>query len=268
MNLSCCVWALPGPESQTLPQLARLGFQWIDIQPGMLTTPQARDVAGALGLQVVCIGAAFGMPQDAALDSLDGDSSNKAIGHIKQALQHAALLGATTAYIVPGMDAAPAALKRYAQSVTAAATFAADLGIKFCIEHFPGRALPTASATLEFINQLGHPNLYLLYDSGHIQMAGEEPAVVIKNAGPLLGYVHLDDNDGQGDLHWSLLDGVMTKDSLRQTFAALAEIGYEGAVSLELNPNLPNPLESLRQSRAIVLDVLQSSQSVLKVSGI
>ena len=34
-----------------------------------------------------------------------------------------------------------------------------------------------------------------------------------------LGYVHLDDNDGINDLHWSLLEGVMTDESLRRDFA-------------------------------------------------
>lgn len=256
MNLSCCIWTLTGPESRTLPQLAKAGFKWIDIQPGMLATAETRQMAGRLGLQVSCIGVSFGMPAGASLDN--AASSDKALSHIKQALQQAATLGANAAYTVPGMDTGSAAIEQYAQSVTTAATFAADLGIKLCIEHFPGRALPTASTTLDFIEKTGHPNLYLLYDSGHIQISGEDSAEVIKIGGPLLGYVHLDDNDGQGDLHWSLLEGVMTRDSLQQTFTALAEIGYDGAISLELSPNLPNPLEALKRSRAIVLDVLQS----------
>ena len=65
---------------------------------------------------------------------------------------------------------------------------------------------------------------------------------------------HQDDNDGQRDLHWGLLDGVMTEASLRATFVALDQIGYSGAASLELSPALADPQAALVRSRQIVLD--------------
>jgi sugar phosphate isomerase/epimerase len=83
-------------------------------------------------------------------------------------------------------------------------------------------------------------------------MSKEDPAATIKLAADRLGYVHLDDNDGVNDLHWSLLDGVMTEDSLRRLFAALNEVGYTGPVSLELSPRLPDPHSALERSLAIV----------------
>ena len=49
--------------------------------------------------------------------------------------------------------------------------------------------------------------------------------------------MHLDDNDGVGDLHLALHDGVLTKESLRATFDALKQHGYSGRVSLELHPS-------------------------------
>ena len=64
-------------------------------------------------------------------------------------------------------------------------------------------------------------------------MSKEDPAAVIAAAGDRLGYVHLDDNDGEGDLHWSLLEGVLTEKALAATFAALALSQYTGPASLE-----------------------------------
>ena len=58
----------------------------------------------------------------------------------------------------------------------------------------------------------------------------------------------------RGDFHWALLDGVLTKETLRETFETLKEIGYSGAVSLELNPSLSNPYEALEKSRQIVIE--------------
>jgi hydroxypyruvate isomerase len=258
MNLSCCIWALSGPEDKMLASLAGLGFRWIDIRSQDLAGQPIQAKARALELTVSCIGASFGLPEGATLDSADPDSAARALAHVRQALAYGAALGATTAYVVPDMDGSPEALARYAHSVTRAAIEAEALGLKLCIEHFPGRSLPTAAATLDFIEAISHPNLYLLFDIGHIQMSGEAPAAVIERAGLNLGYVHLDDNDGQNDLHLSLLDGVLTEAALRQTFAALADIGYPGAISLELNPNLPNPLQALKQSREVVNRCLQS----------
>jgi len=255
MNLACCIWALSGSEDDLLTQTAGIGFDWIDVQPFTFTAEGARAKISQLGLRVSCVGVSFGLPDGAALDSPAEQARTVALAHVERALAYGAEFGATVAYVVPGHDDSAATLDHYAQSLATAADVAAGLDLKLCIEHFPGRALPTASGTLNFLRQIGHPNLYLLFDIGHIQLSGEDPAAVITEAGPLLGYVHLDDNDGQGDLHWSLLDGLLTKATLTRTLAALDEIGYQGAVSLELSANLPDPLASLKQSREIVVEL-------------
>jgi hydroxypyruvate isomerase len=199
------------------------------------------------------------MPEGATLDNAGARAAARALAHVKAGLAHGADLGATAAYIVPDMDSSRAGLARYAQALATAAGEAARLGLKLCVEHFPGRALPTAAATLDFLKEIGHPNLYLLFDIGHIQMSGEDPAAVIETAGDRLGYVHLDDNDGQNDLHLSLLDGVLTEATLQRTLETLGKIGYDGAISLELNPNLANPLQALRQSREVANRCLNKS---------
>ncbi len=255
MNLSCCIWALTGLEEDNLKRMAELGFAWIDIQPTMLASTATRTLARKLGLSVSCVGASFGLPNGVTLDSPDADARTVALAHMDKALTYAASLGATAAYVVPGLDGSKDALRRYGDSVTTAAELAQIHGLTLGIEHFPGRALDTAAATLDFVRAIGHPNLYLLFDSGHIQMRGEDPAQIIRQAGERLSYVHLDDNDGVGDLHWSLLDGVMTKDSLRSIFVALDDIGYSGGVSLELSPKLPDPFAALQASREIVLRI-------------
>ena len=133
------------------------------------------------------------------------------------------------------------------------------MGIRVSIEHFPGSPLPTIAAMLAFLRGVGHPNLYLLLDIGHAQMSGEDVPTAIADAGPLLGYVHLDDNDGVGDQHLALYDGVLTAPSLRATFAALNAHGYSGRASLELHPQLPDPLVALQRSRAAALAAIAAA---------
>jgi len=250
--LSCCIWAVAGPEEDVLTRVAEAGFRWIDVRPDGLVGQESREAARDLGLRVSCVAASFGMPEGAALDSPDAGSARKALAHTEQALAHGAALGATAAYVVPGPDGGREALDRYAASLAYAADRAQIHGLKLCIEHFPGRALPTVAATLDFLKEVGHPNLYLLFDIGHAQMSGEDAGAAIVSGGSRLGYVHLDDNDGAGDLHLALTDGALTEAGLRRSFEALAEAGYDGAVSLELSPKLPDPLGALKRSREIV----------------
>jgi len=111
------------------------------------------------------------------------------------------------------------------------------------------------TSTLVYLRGINHPNLYLLFDIGHAQITKEEPVAALHAAGDRLGYVHLDDNDGQRDLHWALLDGVLTRPVLRDTLAALDELHYTGGVSLELSSQLPDPHAAIQRSWQILTEV-------------
>jgi len=253
MKIACCVWALSGTETDILRELRALGFDWIDIQPTQLRTLESQLLAQELDLRVSCLGASFGMPAGTSLDHADRAKRQAAVDYAAGSIDFAAELCADTVYVVPGIDGGDGALARFSDSLTGLADIAAQHEIKLALEHFPGAALPTASETLEFIRRTGHHNLYILIDTGHLQMSGEDPASAILNAADRLGYMHFDDNDGISDLHLSLLDGVMTEESLDAALQALAAIGYQGALSLELSPSLPNPAKALGECRDTLL---------------
>jgi sugar phosphate isomerase/epimerase len=101
----------------------------------------------------------------------------------------------------------------------------------------------------------------LLLDVGHCLLSGEDAAACLRQAGERLGYVHLDDNDGISDLHWPLFAGRLTRMQLADTIAALSEIGYRGALALELNPANSDPLEALRDGKAIVIGMMNAGPS-------
>ncbi len=257
MQLSCCIWALSEVPGNALDHASEAGFKSIDIRPGFLDTEEQRARCRALELDVSCFGASFGLPDGSALDQEEMEVRKQAIAHIEKGIDAGANLGAATAYVVPEMSTDANALSRYADSLTDSANRAAALEMKLCVEHFPGRALPTAIGTVEYLRSINHPNLFLLLDLGHLQISNEDPASVIAAAGSLLGYVHLDDNDGKGDLPLPLLDGIMTMDTLHRTFRALQGSGYAGNVSLELNPSLDDPLEGLIRSRRVVEELVR-----------
>lgn len=258
MDVSCCAWALSESEPRALKRLTELGFTSIDVQACTYTTAHSKTAIDEFNLRVRCVGLSFNMPADAALDSPTEDARQRAVAHVKQGLDQAASSGADTAYVVPGED--PNRLDYFGESMLQAADLAAERQIALGIEHFPGKALPTAVGTLDYICNLNHANLYLLMDSGHLQISGEDPTVVITQAGDRLGYVHLDDNDGHDDLHWALCDGVLTRTTLRELLVAVADSAYVGPVSLELHPQLANPAESLNRSLHLVREVIGELQ--------
>lgn len=256
MYISCCSWALAGPDDQILAQLANIGFQLIDFRPFDFHSDVAQSKMRSLKLTPSCMATAFGMPEGASLDSADTAALTAARNHIIDALGYAARLGMTRAYLLPGLDADTQPMRRYAESLRILGDCAYEHGIRLCIEHFPGRSLPTVQATLDFIEDIGHPGLNLVLDVGHAQISREDPVEAIAKAGDRLAYVHLDDNDGVDDLHWALGDGVMTLGELRRTLEALQGSSYDGPVSLELHPTLPDPVDALTRSLDLVCQII------------
>ena len=255
MILSCCAWAFAEPDDRILKEIARAGFKWMDLRPFAFAGPEGRQQLGDAGMAVSCVGVSAGLPEHLTLDSPDSEEAAAAVSCVGNGLAYASELGAPTAYLVPPLDTSEAASKRFAAAVSVLAEQASGLGIRLCVEHAPGSALPTVAQTLDFIATVGHSNLYLLMDTGHLQMCDEDPQESIERAGERLGYVHLDDNDGIGDLHLALLDGVMTANSLSQVFAGLKRVGYAGAVSIELSAALPDSSAAIRRSRQIVVEI-------------
>ena len=258
-TISCCTWALAGTEAEVLTAIAATGLHHIDHRPFDFNSAETRRLISDLELTPMCMATGFGMPEGAALDAAGADARTAAVEHTARALEYAHETGIRRAYLLPGEHDGGESLNRYGESVAELAGIAAGYGIKLCIEHFPGKALPTVRDTLWFIAKLGHDNLYLLFDIGHAQISKEDPAKAVEEAGDRLGYFHLDDNDGASDLHWALLDGVLTKDVLKDTLATLDRIGYDGPLSLEMNPGLPDPLTAIEDGYRLVRSLYQST---------
>ena len=253
IGISCCAWALPELNQLDLRRLREVGYDLIDMRPDTFAEPELDAAAKELGLGVSCMSIHFDAD---TLHSEDSRSVEAALGIVSRSCELGASLGATIAYVVPGQDSNRVALTKYGDALAKAAESAQAAGCTLCVEHFPGLSLPTALGTLEYLDAIGHPNLYLLLDLGHLQISNEDPVEVIECASGRLGYVHLDDNDGKGDLHLPLLQGIMQEADLERTVAALKLVGYEDAVSLEFSPKLTDPLQSLEEGYELVAPLL------------
>jgi sugar phosphate isomerase/epimerase len=250
--LAAFLTSLPLDFAAAVKQAADLGFTHVEVVAETDRPASHLEALADSGVVVACASLGRGLPQGHTLDAADAQVRRTTLRLLERQISDAARLGATVAYIVPGTQADETSLTYFAESCTLLADFAAGRMVRLCVEHVPGRALPTAAATLDFLERLGHPNLALLLDVGHCLISGEDMAAMVRRANQRLGHVHLDDNDGVGDLHWPLLTGRLTERHLRDLFAALRAANYLGAFSLELKPGKADPVAALRDSKKVV----------------
>lgn len=82
----------------------------------------------------------------------------------------------------------------------------------------------TASAA-KFIDDVGHPNFQLHYDTFHSNIEEKGIPESIRAGGKRICHVHISENDrstpGEGHVHWD------------ESFSTLAEIGYDGWLMIE-----------------------------------
>jgi sugar phosphate isomerase/epimerase len=250
--ISAMLTSLPLDFEQAVRQVAALGFQYVDVV-ALRDRPAAHlEALADTGVLVSCAAIGRGLPLEQTLDAAPTTERRAAVEQMKRQIADAARLGATHGYIVPGMDASPEGLARFGEACGLLADHAAQRMVRLCVEHIPGRALPTAARTLAWLEKAGHDNLALLLDVGHCLISGEEPAAIILQAGQRLGYVHFDDNDGAGDLHWPLLTGRLTEAALSRALIALAKGNYHSVIALELNATNPDPVTALSEGKSIL----------------
>jgi len=246
-NIALCLWGLPEPPASATAYADAIGFDSVDVRPGYLEVAAADRV-----LPLSCMAVAHLMPEGAALDDVHSEARQLAIAHVRQGIREAEQLGITDVYVGPPSSDASDSMAAYRESILVLADQSSCSGVRLGIEHFPGRGLPTVNATLDFISNVGHHNLYLLLDIGHNQIAGESPRAAISAAGDRLMYVHVNDNDGQNDTHAGLLEGVQGEAWLRDAVLAVKESTYAGPISVEVNQSLPDPRASACESLAIL----------------
>jgi sugar phosphate isomerase/epimerase len=244
--------SLPLSFEESVRAAAALGFTHVDVVALTERPAEHLEALADSGLLVSCAALGRGLPEGHTLDATSVEVRRAALDAVKRQVADAARLGATHGYVVPGTDGSADGLVRFADACRLLAAFAGQRMVRMCVEHVPGRALPTAAGTLAWLKELAVDNLALLLDVGHCLITQEDPATVIARAGSRLGYIHFDDNDGVGDLHWPLLEGRLRQEMLAEVIAALRAAHYQAALALELNPNHGVPAEALARGKALL----------------
>lgn len=251
-RLSAMLSSLPLEFAPAAAKVTDLGFEYVDVTAMIDRPDEHREALAQAGVGVSCAALARGLPDRHSLDAVALEVRRTTLDLVKRQIADAALLGATHAYLVPPLDSSPEALLRFAESCSVLGEYAMARQVRLCVEPVPKRALATATAALDWLAAPLLAEVHLLLDLGHCLISKENPAEIVHRAGPRLGYVHLDDNDGINDVHWALFTGCLTPAILASFLGSLKEIRYEGTLAFEFNAGLPDPVAALRGGKDAV----------------
>jgi sugar phosphate isomerase/epimerase len=183
------------------------------------------------------------------------------IAHTLRALQLAQELGAPSISTEPGGPLEPGqswhqALDIFLESLAPVAEWAERLGVQLLVEPEPGLLIENADQFEEFMDRVASPAVGLNCDIGHFYCVGEEPAQVIRRLARYIRHVHLEDIPANRR-HQHLIPGDGAID-FASVFVALAEIGYQGWITVELYPYLDDPDRAARTAYERLLPLLQT----------
>jgi sugar phosphate isomerase/epimerase len=214
-----------------------------------------------LGLAVCCLNAntAAGLYRDPPPEPLFGpglcnpDAGRRGarVDYTRRCLDLAASLGApcitlTSGRAVPGCPPEQAVGHLHA-SLAALLPHAAACGVRLALEYEPGLLVERATQALALCDRMASPWLGLNLDVGHAWVVGEEPAEVVRRAGPgRLCHLHLEDIRDR--VHYHRIPGEGEID-FAAIFAALRAIDYRGAAAVELYTCIDDPSGAARRSR-------------------
>lgn len=221
-----------------LEKCRNMGFDAVEIipfDPDGFPAAKVRQAASDLGLE---INTGYGMPADKNIISPDPAERRAGVAFSKRLIDLSAEAGARVfggviycgwGYLtgkMPTRDEWEWGVESY-QEIAAYATQAAPglvLGIE-PVNRFESHFINTAADAVRFIQDVGSSNVKVHLDTFHMIREEDDIAAAVRTAGPHLGYVHACENHrgipGRGIVPWHAF------------FHVLAEIGYEGCVTIE-----------------------------------
>jgi len=217
-----------------------LGFDILEVNAGTVTRMderqrrRLREAADEAGIELTyCIG----LTPEFDIASEDTAIRRAGVGFLQDMARMAHSMGST---IIGGIiysswpGKLPAgtdkrsARERSVASMREAVKVAEDYGAVLHVEvvnRFEQYLLNTAAEAVDYVEQVDSPHCRILLDSFHLNIEEDDLRGAIRTAGRYLGHFHIGETNrrppGRGRMPWD------------EIFGGLAEIGYDGAISME-----------------------------------
>ncbi len=188
---------------------------------------------GELGLERLAVSARADHDNPIATDA---GVRAEAVAATKANLDSAAALGASMICGPLGaplgvFSGAPPTAEEKARAVAylqEVAPYAEERGVTIALEYlnrFEMYLTNTAADLAALVREVAHPRIRMMYDTFHAHIEEKDPRAALQACSDVLVHIHLSENDrstpGTGQVAWE------------ETFAGIAEIGYDGWVVIE-----------------------------------
>jgi len=233
---------MPAEFEQDVPAYAAAGFRAMEIWLGKVAAylQKGNRIEDARRLMLdhglAAAGACF-----SSLQFSGDENERKSLDALKGQLEICEALGAETLVVIPGVPDSPItddSYARVADGLGRCGETAEPYGVSLAIEFIKGASLIGSVRTATAVaRSTGRRNVGVLFDTFHFYAGISKLADILDMRGNELKLVHLNDCK---DVHREMAadnmrvfpgDGVFP---LRDILGTIAEIGYEGYVSLEL----------------------------------
>jgi sugar phosphate isomerase/epimerase len=258
-------------------RLARLGYVGVEIMadvphawPACLLEEQKQEIRQALAANALGISNVNAFMMNAISDARqkywhpswiepDRHYRQVRIDHTKRALTLARELGAPCITTEPGGPVAPgeswsAALRLFVEMLKPVAEHAEKEGVLLLVEPEPGLLIESADQFLEFMQHIDSPAVGLNFDIGHFYCVGDDPAATVPRLARYIRHFHLEDIAATR-VHHHLVPGEGAID-FAGVLRAIAQMGYDGWVTVELYPYVDDPDTAARTALQRVQRIL------------
>ncbi len=135
--------------------------------------------------------------------------------------------------------------------------YAEEKGVNLCLEHLnsrddshpmkghPGYFGDDVDFCVKLIEQVGSPNMKLLFDIYHVQMMNGDVIRRIRQYKDVIGHYHTAGNPGRGEL-----DDTQ-EINYPPIMKSILETGYKGFVAQEFIPSWDDPVAALRHAASV-----------------
>lgn len=180
----------------------------------------------------------------------DKDRREIRIQHTLDSLKVAKQIGCPNISIPPGgpLDglARPSAMQLFHRGLERVVSLAEELGVMILVEPEPDLMIETTAQFKEFIKDVQSKAIGLNFDIGHFFCVGEDPQRAFEELFQWVGHVHIEDIDPSRE-HNHLIAGHGGIE-FKEIFESMAQLGYQGDISLELYTYQDMPEEAGKES--------------------
>ncbi len=251
--------------AESLERIANLGFKGVEImcdRPHLYPPDFKGEALAAIrailerrGLRVTNLNSftLFAVGDTYLPSWIEPDPARRDIRvrHTLECLEVARALGAANISIPPGGPLEKGmgrdeALRLFYAGLDQVIPMAEELGIKVLVEPEPDLLMERTAEFKPFIRDIRSPLIGLNFDIGHFFCAGEDPAAALEELFEWVGHMHVEDIPASRE-HNHLIAGQGAID-FTAVFGAMARLGYDGDISLELYPYVDTPDEAGKKS--------------------